>query len=242
MIKYFFSFSFTFFLFTFLFSQEKKNADTLFILTDYVRDNNMFVSIQSNIKIKLREEKDTVRNPLNSKEFYSYKIPAIKIVPKNSKIKDLLSKNELNSFPIGVQKNICFVDKRTKERNKCDIKAGIYFIHKDIDFQYLEDYNSYLDVRDAVKADKKWASTTVPDSTPRNTYGKKIMNLAVIKTKYNYSDLSEFTKKTFFFSVAGIVHLVKKYKVIYIESERLDSNNIVFEKVDYQYYVDDVFP
>jgi hypothetical protein len=189
----------------------------LFILTDFAKKNNLYFDVKSNIKIKFRKEKDTTMSISEGRDYYTNKIPAIKIDPKNKILSNLLI------------------------RDKCNIQAGIYFIHRDIDYQFLEDYNSYLDVRDSLKIDK-WATKTFPDGTPRDTYGKKIMNLEILKAKHNYTDLSEFHGKYYFFDVSDIVYLVKEYKTIYIESERIDQNTIVFEKVDYQYYSDDVFP
>lgn len=237
----------TFIFFTnvfFAFSQESKK-DTLFILTDFVKKNDMYFDISSNIKIELRDEQERNTKFPGDQTSWAYKIPAIKIKPKNKILSDLLHKKELNNFSIGVQKNICFVDKKVKIRNKCDSSAGIFFMHRDIDYQYLEDYNSYLDVLDSITIESKkggdWFAT-LPLRIPKNTYGKKIINLDTLKTSYDYSDLSEFYGKGYFFEVSGIIHLVKKYKTIYIESERIDSNTIVFEKVDYQYYSDDIFP
>lgn len=226
--------------FFFAFSQESKK-DTLFILTDFAKKNDLYFDIRSNIKIKFRKEKDTAMSISEGRGYYTDKIPGIKIMPQNKILLNLAQKNEINNFTIGIQKNICFVDQRVKIRDKCNIQNGIYFIHRDIDYQFLQDYNSYLDVRDSLKVDKR-ATKTFPDGTPRDTYGKKIMNLEILKSKHNYTDLSEFHGKYYFFDVSGIVYLVKKYKTIYIESERIDSNTVVFEKVDYQYYSDDVFP
>ena len=47
-------------------------------------------------------------------------------------------------------------------------------------------------------------------------------------------------KKNLYFNYDGLIELAKKYKTIYIESERIDPNTIIFEKVEYEYYIDDM--
>ncbi|WBX96186.1 hypothetical protein [Chryseobacterium gambrini] len=220
----------------FCFAQEKK-SDTLFILTDYAKEKELYFNKISPLKIEVREEKEIPRVSPSGLISYKEKIPAIKIIPKNKILYDLMSKKQLNTFPIGIQKNICFADK-VFQKKSCDGVRSLKFIHRDIDFEFLDDYNTYLDVKDTIEERRK--IILLPHKTPRNTYGKIIMNLDIIKNKYNYTDLSEFTKRTFFFDYNGLTELAKKYNAIYIESERIDPNTIIFEKVEYEYYIDDM--
>ncbi|WP_336731128.1 hypothetical protein [Chryseobacterium sp. VD8] len=221
----------------FCFAQEKK-SDTLFILTDFAREKELYFNKISPLQIEVREEKEIPRVSPSGLISYKEKIPAIKIIPKNKVLYDLMSKKRLNTFPIGIQKNICFSDKKFQKSGCNAIRQGITFIHRDIDNEFLKDYNTYLDVKDTIE--KRIEIILLPHKTPRNTYGKIIMNLDIIKNKYNYTDLSEFTKRTFFFDYHGLTELAKKYNTIYIESERIDPNTIIFEKVEYEYYIDDM--
>lgn len=198
-------------------------SDTLFIFTDYIKSNNLYQESVVDIKIKLREKKDTLVILPETKKTYAYELPEIKFIPKNEILKKLFLERKLYNFKLGIQKNICFGEK-VFFKNNCNLKnSDLVLIHKDIDYQFITDYNTYLKILDSVNY-KKY------NLNINDVYGKIKFKKEYILNNFNYTDLSEFKKESYFFSTEHLMFYISNFKVIFIEIEQ-QKDEIIFEKV-----------